>query len=311
MNKYFFCILFLIICIISGSHFLSNSKNDKIIKKWAPQEDVVEMPIVKDSKSYKVSFKNSSPVPERNEKYFDLLSASVKIRANGASGSGTIFHYDHVENWAYIISCGHLWSGNYDYNPKNKIKKAQVITWYNEKKLKSEKTYEAEILFYSNERGYDCSCIRFKPDWRPNYYPIGFQDHKLTQGEELNSLGCDGGGEVARYGVHFLEYRGEDLITVDNSPRPGRSGGGLITDSGWFVAICWGTSDTISGNGVGYFTPLKSIHEIFNKNKLYHLLSNNEFNIPIYDRENPDKKYDWNFVPTPVKKILDFSFFNH
>lgn len=308
MKKYVLGTLCAILFIISVNHFFFNSKNDKIIKKWAPQNDVVEMPIVLDSRSTKVSYLNSAPIEQRDKEFANFLSASVKIRIRGSSGSGTIFYYDHIENWAYVISCGHLWSGNSKYDPDERKEKAEIIVWFNEEKLSESKSYEAEVLFYSNDRGYDCSCMRFKPDWIPNYYPIAPVNYEIKKGEELNSLGCDGGSEVARYAVKFVEYRGEDLITEKNSPRPGRSGGGLITDSGWYVGICWGTSDTTSGNGIGYFTPLNSIHKTFETNNLYYLLTVNNLHIPIYDWENPNKKYEINFVPQPVKTLLDFSF---
>lgn len=44
----------------------------------------------------------------------------------------------------------------------------------------------------------------------------------------LNSCGCDAGSEVALYDVYFEEFRGNDLITSKNSPRPGRSGGDYL-----------------------------------------------------------------------------------
>lgn len=282
-----------------------NYKNDPIIEKWTPNNNVIEMPIVLDTRPQKTNLKeNSQPIEQRDEKFREFLSASLRISVSGASGSGTICYYDDSTNYAYVISCGHLWSGNYDYKESSQYKKAKVTTWYhNNIKLDKPKTYDADILFWSNSRGYDSSLLRFKPDWIPNYFPIASIDYKIKKGEILNSLGCDSAKEVARYEVQFLEYRGIDLITERNSPRPGRSGGGLLTDSGWYVGICWGTSDTVSGNGIGYFTPLKSIHEIFTKNKHEWLLNVGKFSgkdIPIYDWQNPSKKHNWNFIPVPM-----------
>jgi hypothetical protein len=293
--------LLLIIVSLFGINY--NSKNDNIIKKWAPKDDVVEMPIVQNSKPITTQV-SLSPIAQRDEKYKKHLSASVKINVSGASGSGTIFYYDETENWAYVISCGHLWNGNKSYKDLLKNpQKAKVIVWYhNETKLEESKQYEAEILFWSNVRGRDCSCLRFRPDWEPNYFPIASIDYKISKGEILNSLGCDGGSEVARYEVQFLEMRGDDLITIKNSPRPGRSGGGLVTNSGDYIGICWGTSDTVSGNGIGYFTPLKSIHEVFIKNdhEWALLISGLSLkDIPIRDWQQPKNKFNWDFIPVP------------
>jgi hypothetical protein len=297
---FLFSILILAFCF---SNF--NYKNDEIIEKWSPKNDVVAMPVLRNSRPTHVS-NSQSPVPQRDEKFKVFLSSSVKVSVSGGSGSGTIFYYDPGENWAYVISCGHLWDGNKSYKDllKNK-QKAKIITWYpGASKIQDPKIYEAEVLFFSNTRGKDCSCLRFKPDWNPNCFPIAAADYKLKKGEKLNSLGCDGGGEVARYEVEFLERRGEDLITTKNSPRPGRSGGGLLTDSGWYVGICWGTSDVVTGNGIGYFTPLDSIHKVFIENEHEWILLLSEFsgkNIPVFDWKNPNKKFDLDFIPMPAK----------
>jgi hypothetical protein len=306
----FLCSL-IIILVAFGLNY--NYKSDPILKKWTPKNDVVEMPVVRDTKPDKTSFDSFSPIEQREEEFAEYLSASVKISVNGASGSGTICYYDPEEKWAYVISCGHLWDGNKPYKESEVKQKAKITTWYhNNSKLKEPKTYESEILFWSNSRGYDCSLLRFKPDWKPNYFPIAPVDYSLPKGIKLNSMGCDEGKEVARYEVEFFEYRGLDLITQKNSPRPGRSGGGLVTDTEWYVGICWGTSDTTSGGGIGYFTPLSSIHEVFIKNGHEWLIRLSEFsgrNIPIYDWESPKKEFEWDFIPVPtagIKSIFSF-----
>ena len=269
---------------------------------WAPSKDVAQMPIVLNTKpSQAQNCANGGPFEQRDIKFVEFLSASVRITVNGASGSGTICFYDSEENWAYVISCGHLWQGNKAYNKLEKKQKAKITTWYhNNIKLPEPKTYEAEILFWSNVRGYDCSCLRFQPDWNPNYFPIAEIDYKMIKGDKFNSLGCDGGKEVARYEVEFVEVRGMDIITTRNSPRPGRSGGGLLTDSKKYIGICWGTSDIVSGNGIGYFTPLKSIYEVFRNNDHEWLAKLIIRKFIIKDWANVNKEYDSNYIPMPI-----------
>lgn len=239
------------------------------------------------------------PEEQRNEKYVRLLCVSVKISVLGAAGSGTICHYDSSTGWAYVISCGHLWKGNKSYDPQSP-EKAKIISWYhNEVKLESPKTYDAEVLFWSNERGKDVSLLRFKPDWPANYAPISLHFHE--EDCVLNSMGCDGGSEVARYEVRFSKMTEEDLLTEFNSPRPGRSGGGLLTDQVELIGICWGSSDTTTGNGVGYFTPLKSIRKVFSDNEHSWLIGIKKDleTIPIIDWDNKGKQYDRHYVPIP------------
>ncbi len=254
-------------------------------------------PILRES----TSLVNLIPLEERDEKYVKFLAASVKISVNGSAGSGTICYYDENENIAYVISCGHLWNGDRQYSKLSELDKAKITVWYhNDQRLSHPKTYDAEVLFWSNKRGFDSSLLKFKPDWIPNYFPIA-NDFKSKRGDILNSLGCDGGKEVARYQVRFVENRIPDLITELNSPRPGRSGGGLITNEGKLVGICWGTSDISSGDGIGYFTPIASIRKVFTENQHEWLLNINKEieNIEIYDWNNPSKKYDKHFIPVP------------
>lgn len=245
-------------------------------------------------------FKALAPNGQRDEKFASLLGISLKIQVSGASGSGTICHYDESSGFAHVISCGHLWSGNMNYDPKSTNRpKAKVVTWYkNFLKLDDPETFDAEVLFWSNDRGHDVSLLRFKPDWSSGFAPID-ESFIFKKGEALNSMGCDGGTEVARYEVIFEEIRNPDIITKKNSPRPGRSGGGLITDSNKIVGVCWGTSD-ISGNGIGYFTPVSSIKRVFEKNDHGWLLKLLQFRlIPIIDHDGGNPIQDKYFIPFP------------
>ena len=75
----------------------------------------------------------------------------------------------------------------------------------------------------------------------------------------------------------------------------------LTNDDGYFVGVCWGTSD-YSGNGNGYFTDLKILRE-FNEengfgwlNDIGHSLARE---IPIIDRNNPQGRYSKDYIPLP------------
>jgi hypothetical protein len=267
----------------------------------------IEFPIYREGISHSAYYNsNLAPIEDRDERFIEFLSQSVKINSNGSSGSGTIIYYDYSTKYAYVISCGHLWKNNKFFDEKENHPKAKIVTWYkNSKKLENFETYEAEILFWSNDRGYDVSCLKFKPDWIPNYISVSDIKYEFTKNLKLNSLGCDGGKEVARYEVEFRSMNPPDIITSLNSPRPGRSGGGLITNTGLFVGICWGTSDTTSGNGIGYFTPMNSIYHVFDKNKHRWILESSQGTpvqkIPIYDWNDYNKTYDKNFIPIPLK----------
>lgn len=296
-------------------HFmLGHSNCDPIIYRSSPYNGVIDMPLVYDTNPYTASNKYYAPIEQRGIEVREWLAPGLKISVSGASGSGTIVYFDESTGWAYIASCGHLWNGTKD---AEEIKKspvsAEVITWYhNEKKLESPKTYPAEVLFWSNNRGYDSSLLRFRPDWRPDYFPIASEDYKIQKGERLHSVGCDGGREIAHYDVRYVEHRGGDLITERNSPRPGRSGGGLMSPDGWYIGTCWGTS-SYDGSGIGYFTPLSAIHQVFSRNGYGWLLEVGQGSmaqkIPIRDWQRPNRQFERDYIPTPgmSRQQLPFS----
>jgi len=266
-------------------------------------DSTAPMPLVTDPLAVSDSI---APIEQRGIEYRKWLSKGVKILVSGSSGSGTIIYYDRASGWAYIQSCGHLWDGSMSVEEgliKNKT--AKITTWYhNNKKLDSPKTYEAEVLFYSNHRKPDISLLRFKPDWAAEFFPIAPQDYVLENGARAHSIGCDNGEEVAHYDVKIVEERNgswKDLVTTNNSPRPGRSGGGLISEDRYYVGICWGTSD-YDGSGNGYFTPLSEIHRVMNREGYGWLLrvsTSLAREIPIVDRNNQQGTYPREYIAVP------------
>lgn len=169
-----------------------------------------------------------TPDELRDESVYRWMNGSFRIenkRSRGSVfGSGTLCYYDKKTNTAYIVSCGHLFEGD--------EKTMFIDTWYkNGVKLASPARYTAEAIAY--DRNEDIAFFRFTPDWVPNeYFPIAPLNTKIAANTLLWSAGCDGGREVATYKVRVvnaLQGSGSDsfLITRDNSPRHGRSGGGL------------------------------------------------------------------------------------
>jgi hypothetical protein len=250
---------------------------------------------------------NSPPVPKRGPEFRRYLAPSVKIAVNGASGSGTIIHYDKVKNIAYVATCGHLWTQgvmNADEGKKRNIK-CKVITWYhNDLKLDSPKSYESTVIFYSYINGQDTGLITFNPDWEPNYFRLGSKNYNYIAGQYAHSVGCDAGTEVAHYEIKMLGIEGADLVSEQNSPRPGRSGGGLMDDNGYYIGTCWGTQYR-DGTGKGYFTPLSVIHKFWSKQAGYNFLLEqkqiigNAKQIKINDRSGSKEEFRPEYILLP------------
>ena len=217
---------------------------------------------------------NPAPIPRRGPEFRKYLAPSVKIAVSGASGSGTIVHYDKKKNLAYVATCGHLWSQGIMSVEEGKKKnmKCKVIIWYhNDNKLDTPRSYDSNVIFYSYVDGQDIALITFTPDWEPNVFPLGPKEYKYVAGQHAHSVGCDAGTEVAHYDIEMIGIEGDDLVTTKNSPRPGRSGGGLMNDDGYYIGTCWGTQYR-DGTGKGYFTPLSVIHKFWSKQKGYEFL---------------------------------------
>lgn len=261
-------------------------------------KNIDNMPLVK---SHNVSL-GETPRVQRGIEYRKYLSAGVLVINGEIKGSGTIVYYDKTKNIAYIASCGHLWTGN---SLKNDTKLCKIKIWYhNEVKLKEPETYNANVLFYDNV--YDTSLICFNPTWEPIYFPIAPVNYNISSGSTQHSIGCEFAEEVAHYEVEVVGYgqqKGrQQLITIRNSPRMGRSGGGLLTDDGYYIGTCWGTSN-YDGTGEGYFTTLDSIYKVWQKNG-YSFLLNEPLPIfaqkmSIIDRNQKQGKYKESYILIP------------
>lgn len=273
------------------------------------------MPLILDD-PFASKASQTMPQAERGPEVQKWIEPGVRVHVTGALGSGTIVYFNEQDGYAYVQSCGHLWDGNMsaEEGKRRNITCKVVVFYQNGQRLTQTKDYPAEVLFYSNNKSngghlcQDVSLLKFKPDFQPKYFPVAPNNYVIQENQKLHSIGCDHGTEVAHYSVRAIGERGgqwPDLVTTENSPRPGRSGGGLICDDALYVGICWGTSD-YSGNGNGYFTPLKTIryfNEINGFGWINDVRSAESIarKLPIVDRNNPQQKYPKDYIPLPRK----------
>jgi hypothetical protein len=254
--------------------------------------------------SNEIRYGHSLPVEQRGIEFRKFLSMSVQVKTAGGAGSGSIIYYDKRNNLAYVASCGHLWTNGVVNSEEaaRKNVKCKIITWYkNSKKLESPEEFEGKLLFYSYTNEVDTSLVVFSPDWIPSYLPIAPVDYEYSIGLKAHSLGCDGAKEVAHYEVTIVDVNG-DVVTKRNSPRPGRSGGGLFNEN-LYIGTCWGT-EFIDGSGRGFFTPVKDIHNFWGKQKGYDFLLKVKSPvlgrlIPIKDRNSKVQSYQEDYILAP------------
>lgn len=239
------------------------------------------------------------PQEHREAEYVDYLSATVRITNPGAgSGSGTIVYYDKKTGTAYVATCGHLFSARDHQEPG-----CEITVWYHNKvKLAKPEKYQARVVFWDQRlNGWDSALVIFRPNWEPKYFPIAPKNHVIPKGKTLISTGCDYASEVAVYLVEYVRD-GREIVTQRNSPRMGRSGGGLIDDK-YYVGTCSKSSDRVRGEGIGIFTNLSGIHDVFEQNGYGWLLKipleQPAQKIPIYDHIYPNKRYSREFILVP------------
>ncbi len=245
-----------------------------------------------------------APAAKRDASVRYYLQASVRIKNGKVRGSGTICYYDEQTGEAWVISAGHLWRGN--MSPGSKVREADIDVFYkNDKKLPHPQTFRAEVVCYNND--VDIAFLKFHPDWIPqHYFSIAPRDYRLERGDQLESTGSDHASEAAAYTISIVsgERSGTNLITRDNSPRPGRSGGGLLTTNGLIVGICWGTSEE-DGSGYGFFVPLRTIHSYASRHKeIAWLLKVPQYSyiinlIPIIEYNGIQRQVPDRYIPVP------------
>jgi hypothetical protein len=232
---------------------------------------------------------------ERGIEFKRWLSPSVRI----GGGSGTMVYYDEINNDMYILSAGHLFI-------PGRIKRDNavpvIVFYHNETKLPRPELYNGVFLCSAFQGIYDVALIKFKPFWKnPWYLPVAPIDYELQEGAWYHSVGGDGKSEVAHYLVQYhsdREYQGvKEIITRFNTPRPGRSGGGLFTDDGFLVGIC---SRSNQEHNTGAWTSLDQIHRFLNESGYGVILEGAMLarRIPVVNRSG-SHNYGKTVIPLP------------
>lgn len=245
---------------------------------------------------------SAEPTPKRDENVRFYLKSSVRVVNGNIRGSATICYYDSNTKTAYLVSCGHLFKGQSKAPGGQKMTCFIDVFYKNNQKLDKPQQFQAEVICYDNEQ--DISFMKFKPDWEiDDYFPIAPLDYPIKVGDIYESTGCDHATEVAAYTVEISRglTSGRDLVSVRNSPRPGRSGGALLSPDGYYLAIVWGTSD-YSGTGEGYYVPLRRLYPYALKYQETSFLLNVGKTdliqqIPIVDVSGQSRTFPKNFVP--------------
>lgn len=182
------------------------------------------------------------------------LESSVRLRVidpgGFSNGTGTII--DVRDGVALIVTCGHIFRKSKELdkveiylNGPNGPTKIEGECWY-----------------------YNCATadIGFVVAKNVPKYIRGIQmapeNYDILRGQNVISVGCNGGADpsVAKHTVISTDrLRGPNpnsnfnYIQVTGASVQGRSGGGLFSENGYLIGVCWG-GDPIQNDG--HFTPL-------------------------------------------------------
>ncbi len=191
------------------------------------------------------------PVATKNA----LIASSVRLRIEDrrghSCGSGTII--DARDGEALILTCGHIFR---ESNGQGRIDvdlfgpaAAQKVP--------------GRLISYNLDG--DVGLVAIRPPGPVKVAPVAPPDYRVKEGDAVVSVGCNNGDRpsVRHSRVTSLDkYQGPANIEVAGIPVEGRSGGGLFTDDGKVIGVCFAADPR---DKEGLYAALRSIHAQLDK----------------------------------------------
>lgn len=179
----------------------------------------------------------AAPIPE--------FQASVRVNYPYAS-SGTVFKVTPNDKGytSYILSTGHM----------KKREDPQIEFFFMDgEKLDEPLVVKGNIIFLveNSFKGCDFSVIEVRTKGKPAFIPIAKKDAK--EKDKCLSIGCDSASVPKCYSCTVLNLEKLDYILENDSPKAGRSGGGLFLKHE-IVGVCWGCRTWGNEERNGLFT---------------------------------------------------------
>jgi thiol-disulfide isomerase/thioredoxin len=215
------------------------------------------------------------PVVARNEagrtiSDGDLIWASVRLRIEDSTGSscGTGTIVDARQGEALILTCGHIFR---DFQEKGRgaadgSNRRIVVDLFGPVPAES---IPGRLICFDESR--DVGLLSIRVPGRVTVVRVAPPGYRVKLGERVINVGCNNGeAPTARHAtVASLDrYMGPPNVEVTGQPVPGRSGGGLFTESGLLVGVC-NAADRIDNQGL--YAALTSIHEELDRARLAYI----------------------------------------
>ncbi len=189
--------------------------------------------------------------PSRGELERRLLQATARLRVEDASGvswgTGTVI--DCRQGEALILTCGHIFR---DSAGKGRVEVDLFGT-------EAGRGIAGQVVSWDLKR--DLALVSVFTDATLEPVRVGGSDHRVTPGEAVVTVGCNGGAEPTIHHSRVTavdKYLGPPNVQVAGQPVQGRSGGGLFSIDGTLVGVC-NAADPADNEGL--FAALPAIHE--------------------------------------------------
>lgn len=195
-----------------------------------------------------------------------VLSSTVRIRVNDvceggmSEGTGTGTIIDCRSGHALVLTCGHLFK---EYKRGDKIR-VEVFT-------------DRGILvlpgrYVNHDEDRDLGLISLTVNEPVEVSPVAGREFRLQKGMPITTAGCSHGDDPSiQTGVitNLNRFLGTPNIEVSAVPVQGRSGGGLFSQDGKLLGVCFAANPD---DQEGLFTSLEAIHDYFSSLKMEHFV---------------------------------------
>ncbi len=191
-----------------------------------------------------------------------ILSASVRIRVDNAvqegyaTGHGTGTIIDCRSQHALVLTCGHLFR---EYKAGDTV----TVDVFTESGVQ---TFPARYVHHDEER--ELGLISFAVKSEVAVMPLATSEMRVFQGMPIITAGCSGGNPpTLQKGLvtGLNRYLRAPNIEVSAVPVQGRSGGGIFTENGELIGVCFAADPQ---NQEGLSTSMVAIHDYLKSLKL-------------------------------------------
>ena len=196
----------------------------------------------------------------------DLVWASVRLRIEESTGSscGTGTIVDARQGEALILTCGHIFRDSQEKGHAAEGTNRHIaVDLFGPVPAEN---IPGRLICYDENR--DVGLLSIHVPGPVSVVRVAPSGYHVNRGDRVVNVGCNNGeSPTARHAaVASLDrYLGPPNIEVTGQPLPGRSGGGLFTEDGLLIGVCYAAD---RDDNQGLYAALPSVHEELDRARL-------------------------------------------